>query len=137
MSYEILDHTADVKFRAIGPTMEDAFKSATEAFSELVGGDGGMYRHKIEIESENQEALLFDYLDELILLQELETVVVSHAKELEITELKPGYRLEATVLVDNITGDMELLDIKAPTYNEMVFTYEEGKGWVLEAVLDI
>jgi SHS2 domain-containing protein len=31
---------------------------------------------------------------------------------------------------------MNLLDIKAPTYNEMKVDYEDGK-WVLEAVLDV
>lgn len=139
MTYEILDHTADAKFRAVGDTLEKAFSEAVKAFGEIVGSDpeAGDTRHSIEIESENRESLLFDFLDELVLLQDTEGVAVCHAEELEIRETENGYSLNATVWTDNITAGMNLLDIKAPTYNEMEATYYEGEGWVVQAVLDI
>lgn len=137
MSYDIVEHTADAKFRATGKTLEEAFSEAVKAFSEITGGAGGMYRHEIEVESENLQALLFDFLDRLIFLQDTEGVLVSHASELEIEEINHGdsYRLEAEVLVDMITGEGGM-DIKAPTYNEMKVDHEDGE-WILEAVLDI
>ena len=137
MSYEILEHSADEKFHAEGDSKEEAFSEAVKAFAEIVGGDTrGMYTHKIEVESENLEALLYDFLDELIFLQESETVVISHAENLDLEERKNSWRIEASILVDNITSDMSLLDIKAPTYNEMNVDYQDKK-WVLEAVLDV
>lgn len=136
MPYQILDHTADEKFRAEGDTLDEAFSEAVKAFSEIARGGNGMYRHEIDVESESLEALLFDFLDQLILLQDTEQVVVAEAEELEVENLEEGYRLEAKILVDNITRGMSPMDIKAPTYNEMKASYEDGK-WVLEAVLDI
>jgi SHS2 domain-containing protein len=141
MSYEILEHTADAKFKSWGETMEEAFKEAVKAFSEITGGEGGQHRHEIKTESENHEALLFDFLDELIFLQDTENVVISNAKNLEIKEKgkEPSkkYKLTATVWTNPITGAMSPLDIKAPTYSEMEVDYKKGKGWVLTAVLDI
>ncbi|QGA80994.1 archease [Candidatus Nanohalobium constans] len=136
MSYEILEHTADEKFRAEGDSLGEAFSEATKAFSEVVKGGEGEGKHSIAVESENYEALLFDFLDRLIFLQDSEGVAVSHAKDLEIHEKENGYQLEAEIMVDLITSGMNYTDIKAPTYNEMKVDFQDGK-WILEAVLDI
>lgn len=139
MSYEILGHTADEKFRAEGDSLEKAFSEAVKAFGEIVGSDpaAGEYRHEIEVESENHEALLFDFLDKLIFLQDTEGVAVCHAEDLSIEKKEDSYRLEATIWVDPIDLEDAFLDIKAPTYNEMKVEYEDGTGWAAEAVLDI
>ena len=135
--FKILDHPADEKFHAEGETREEAFKAAVEAFSEITGGDTeGLYTHKVECESENLEALLYDFLDDLVVLQDTEGVVVAKAKEMSIEQVGDSWRLKSEVLVDDITAEMNLLDIKAPTYNEMKVDYRDG-NWVLEAVLDI
>jgi SHS2 domain-containing protein len=136
MSYEILEHPADEKFRTEGETVEEAFSEVVKAFSEIVGGEGGMYHHDIEVESEGYEALLFDFLDELIFLQDTEGVVVSYAEKLEVEETEKGHRLTAEILVDDISDTMSPMDIKAPTYSEMKVNRQDGK-WILEAVLDI
>lgn len=139
MSYEILDHTADAKFRAKGDSMEEAFSESVKAFAEIVGTDpeAGDTRHKIEVKSENSEALLFDFLDELIFIQDANNVAVSHTDDLQIEDLEEGYKLSATIWTDIITEGMSLLDIKAPTYNEMEVDYQKGEGWITQAVLDI
>ncbi len=137
MSYEILEHSADEKFRAQGDTLDEAFKEVVKAFSEIVDGGGGMYTHSIEVESENLEALLFDFMDRLINLQDIEDVVISHAKNLDYEELDEGHRIEADIMVDTIDLNQQPMDIKAPTYNEMKVDYIKGEGWELEAVLDI
>lgn len=136
MSYEILEHTADEKFHAEGDSLAEAFSEATKAFSEIVKGGEGEIKHSIKVESESHEALLFDFLDKLIFLQDSEGVAVSYAENMEIEEGDQDYRLEADIMVDTITKGMNFTDIKAPTYNEMKASYENGK-WVLEAVLDI
>ncbi|MFO7793918.1 MAG: archease [Candidatus Nanohaloarchaea archaeon] len=135
--FEILEHSADEKFHAEGESKEEAFSEAVKAFAEIVGGDThGQYHHKIEVESENLEALLYDFLDELVFLQDSETVVISYAEELEVEEKRDSWTIKATIVVDNITSDMSLLDIKSPTYNEMKVDYQDKK-WILEAVLDV
>lgn len=134
--YEILDHPADAKFRATGDSIEEAFSASVEAFSEIVRGDSGMYNHKVKVESENLDALLFDFLDELIFLQDSRGIVVSHASEMDIEELKNGWRLEANIMTDKITSEVDFLDVKGPTYSEMDVGFEDG-NWYAQAVLDI
>ena len=137
MSFEILEHSADEKFRAEGESKEEALKEVVKAFAEIVGGDtNGGYHNKISVEAESLESLFYDFLDELIFLQDSEGIVISHAEKLSLEELEDGWKLETTVLTDNITSDMSLLDIKAPTYNEMEIDYRDHK-WVFEAVLDV
>lgn len=135
--FEILEHSADEKFHAEGESKEEALKEVVKAFAEIVGGDtDGEYHHSISVEAESLESMFYDFLDELIFLQDSEGVVISHAEELTLDQPETGWKLEATVLTDNITSDMNLLDIKAPTYNEMEIDYSNHK-WVFEAVLDV
>lgn len=139
MSYEILEHTADEKFVARGETLEEAFSESVKAFSEVVGGLGGLTTHSIKIKSENLEALLFDFMDELIFLQDAHNVVVSHAENIEVErlgEVGEGFRLEADIWVDDIESSMAVMDVKAPTYSEMKVGREDDE-WVLQIVLDI
>lgn len=136
MGYEILDHTADVKFKASGDSMEEAFSESVKAFSEIVGGLNGQTYYSIEVESESHEALLFDFMDKLIFLQDVNDVVVSYAEDLEIEEVDEGYSLRADIWADNIESSMSVLDVKAPTYSEMYVEFDDGK-WRLQVVLDI
>jgi SHS2 domain-containing protein len=135
MSYEVLGHTADAKLRATGATLAEALEYATRGFTELVGADGleptDEVRVEVETPGEDVEALLFDYLARLIYVQDVEGVAVVDA-EVEATAEPP--RVEATLSVAPVRGG--LLDIKAPTYNEMVVETDDG-GWTVEAVLDI
>lgn len=137
MTYELLDHTADAKFRAEGDSLEEAFSESVKAFAEIVGSGNGEYHHEIEVEAENLEALLFDFMDRLIFLQDSEDVAVAAAEELSIEEKQDSYLLEATILVDTIEPGMSLVDVKGPTYSEMEIDYSEEHGWELQAVLDI
>ena len=136
MGYEILEHTADVKFKASGDSLEESFSESVKAFSEIVGGMNGQTTYSIEVESESHEALLFDFMDKLIFLQDVNDVVVSYAEDLEIEELEDGYRLTADIWADNIEDSMSVLDVKGPTYSEMYVRFEDGK-WRLQVVLDI
>lgn len=134
MSHEVLGHTADAKLRATGATLSEAFEGATRAFAEIVGADRlePTYEVNVEVEApdEDVEALLFDYLARLVYVQDVEGVAVVDA---DVSATEEPLRAEATLLVAPV--EKGLLDIKAPTYSEMVA--EEDDGWTLEAVLDI
>ncbi|GAB7095350.1 hypothetical protein JCM30237_25030 [Halolamina litorea] len=138
MSFELLEHPGDAKLRARGETLEDAFSGVVDAVSALVGGtgiDGPETTREVELAARNPEALLFDFLDRLILFQDLEDVVVTRATALAIEETDDGVRLSATLHGVAIPPDRTLLDVKAPTYSEM--RIEENAEWVIEAVLDL
>ena len=139
MSYEIMQHPADAKFRASGETKEEAFSEAVRAFADIVGGEAGKQVHTIEVNSESLESLLFDMLDELIFLQDTENVVVSHADEMNLNYAEDGsWRLEAGIKTNKILPDVNKLDVKGPTYSEMKVQYVRAQEtWVLESVVDI
>lgn len=137
MSYELLEHVADVKFRAEGDTLAAALQSAVDAFADITGGDEleATDSTVVEVEAENLDALLFDFLDRLIYLQEVDNVAVVTAKQLTLHEAGDDLAVRAEVETASIEDDTALLDIKAPTYSDMVV--EESEGWTLEAVLDV
>jgi SHS2 domain-containing protein len=136
MPYEILPHPADVRLRATGPTLEAAFEDVVLAFAELSETPASdAQRHEISVESEDGEALLFDFLAELILLQEVEECGVSRADGVTVDE-RPGggYVLGADVLGGPI--EEALFDIKSPTYSRMIVEERDGE-WLLEVTLDV
>lgn len=135
VSYELLPHPADVRFRATGATLDAAFAEAVRAFADIAESHGGTdVRREVRVESEDRQALLFDFLARLVLLQEIDEVAVTRADTLRITAVDGGYALDAVVLCGPIEGT--LFDVKSPTYSEMRVEETEGE-WVLEATLDI
>ncbi|MGB9950889.1 archease (plasmid) [Haloarcula marismortui] len=139
MTYEILDHPADVKFRTHGATVEEAFSEVVTTVSDLVGGVTNSHHQtttrQIDLEARNLEALLFDFLNQIILFQDLEDAVVTQAPNLDIEETDNGYRLSAVLQANRIPPDQALLDLKAPTYSQMMVS---GNGeWTIEAVIDV
>lgn len=141
--YEILEHTADAKFRVEGDTLEDALGEVVVAFADVVGTDeaiGGESEDETRIEitadSENLEALVFDFLDRLIYTQDVEGVAVVTAETVTVEETETGYSLTALVKAVPLTVVSGLTDIKAPTYNDMRVE-ETDSGWLIQAVLDL
>jgi SHS2 domain-containing protein len=142
MSYTILHHPADVKFKTTGSTLEEAFAEVVRAIGNIVLSEGRTeipdkvsVQQTIQIEAESLEALLFDFLGQLILLQDLEDSVVSHTDDLSIIETENTYTVSATIVARPIPPGKAFLDVKAPTYSEM--RIESNEEWVIEAVLDI
>jgi SHS2 domain-containing protein len=138
MPYELLDHVADARFRANGPTLEAAVGAAVAAFAEICDTDPDREtpeRVTVNAAAHDREALLFDFLGELILVQDVGGEAVVRAESVDV-EHEDGYALEATIHVAPIAPDEPLFDVKSPTYNEMVIEERSGE-WVIEATLDI
>ena len=135
--YELLDHTADVKLRAESDSLGGCFEEAVKAFSEIVT-EGEKYEPtklvKMDIESENLEALVFDFIDRLIYIQDVEGIVLTGESDIEIQE-NEEFALDAELEATDI-DDKPLLDLKGPTYNDMKIE-EKKAGWMIEAVIDI
>ena len=139
MKYEYLPHTADVKFRAYGKTMEEAFSNAALALTEVITDYNEVEPNVekiIEIESEDEKALLYDFLEQFIVLLDSESFLLNSIKELKI------YNGEKLKLKAIIMGDTEIskykteTHIKAVTYQEMEVNKEKGKC-MLQVVLDL
>ena len=81
MSFEELPHTADVKIRVGAPTPEALFSGACDALMQVMYGKdrkGGISR-EIRIDAPDTEALLADFLSEVLFLSEVDALVFSRA----------------------------------------------------------
>jgi len=139
MRYEFLPHTADIKFRAYGKTMEEAFSNAALALTKVITDYNKIepkVEKKIEVESEDEKALLYDFLEQFIVLLDSESFLLNSIKDIEIEKDKK-LKLKAVVVGDTDLKKYETeTHIKAVTYQEMEIKKEKGK-YMLQVILDL
>ncbi len=133
--FEFFEHTADIKLRAYGKNLEEAFKNVALAmYQSMTDIDkiSPKVKKKIEIKSHSEEALLYDFLDELIFITDTEDFLLHDIEKINIKNLE----LTATLI-----GDVEIkkydvhTHIKAATYSEMSIKKEQII--TIQVVLDI
>ena len=136
--YHFLSHTADVKFRAYGKSLEEAFQNAALAtFATMtdIKKVKPKKRKRISVKAQTKETLLYDFVQEMLFLVDTEGFLLSHIEKLKI-EYKKGYILRAVLLGDAGEQYEIITQIKSATYNDM-FTKEEKKAVTIQMVLDI
>ena len=136
MKYKFLEHTADVKFRAYGETLEKAFVNSSEALVHSICQDEIKKSKikKISIKGKNLENLLYNFLEELIYLFDSEQFILAKIKSLKLNEKE--LILNAELEGENAKNYEIYSHIKAVTYNEMFIKKEKG-FWVCQVVLDV
>src|SRR3989344_6399616 len=137
--YKIVDHTADAKFQAFGKSLDEAFKNAALGmFSILIDPKQVMQKKtfEFEIDSEDLESLLYDFLEKFIVLMDTENFLLSNL-EINIEKLAADfYKLTCTAKGDTSKNYKTNGDIKAVTYHDMFVKKEKGL-WTVQAVVDI
>jgi len=138
--YKYLEHTADVKFQAFGKSLEEAFVNAAYAFTNV------MLDHKkiaakvektIKVKSEDKKALLYDFLEQFLILMDSKGFLLNKVQKLKIKQEKKGFSLSASVIGDNHPEKYETeIVIKAVTYQEM-FVKEEKGNVIVQVIVDI
>ncbi|MFC6904113.1 archease [Halalkalicoccus tibetensis] len=133
--YELRDHTADVAVAAFGPALDSVFGALGDGLSaaqcDEIPADGE--RFSFSLAAEGREALLFDYLDQLIYERDVRAVLPADNE----VSVNPGeeWRLEASARGVPL-AEVEAREVKAVTYSEM--RIEEGEdGWEAYVVLDV
>ncbi len=138
--YKFLEHTADAKFQAFGKTLDEAFMNAGLAmFSVMFETENIKPKviKKIEVNADNKESLLYNFLEELLFLLDSETFFLHKVLNLKISKRNDNF-----ILFAEVTGDTELDkyaihgEVKAVTYNEM-FIKEEKDKVVVQVVVDL
>jgi SHS2 domain-containing protein len=134
--YKYLPHTADVKFEAYGGTIEEAFSNAVLAMVNLMVDErkiNPVTTKTVSFSAHDKEALLYNFLEEVLFLHETSSFLPQRVKEIKI-DLCKRPSLKATFVLGNAN---EVRDyIKAVTYNEMEIK-EEGGRWMVRVVLDV
>ena len=137
--YEYIDHTADLKVKAYGKTLEEAFVNAATGGFDFLTGEGkvkGKIEKRIIIESKREESLLYDFIEQLLFLLDTECFLFCGAKDAKITRKKEGLLFECAALGDNCRNYTTQGDIKAITYSEMKIEKTPG-GFTVQVVYDI
>ncbi|WOX56896.1 archease [Methanoculleus receptaculi] len=135
MSFDELEHTADLRLRVRGATLEEIFAEAGRAIFQAMYGrckDRGVER-RIELEAENLESLLFDYLSELLFITDVENLVFCtfdvQIKGTGLTAVLGGEPFDP----DRHSGGTL---IKGVSYSGLEIRREE-EGYVVEIILDV
>jgi SHS2 domain-containing protein len=144
--YRWVEHTGEVELRIDASSEEAVFADALAAFTELVGddaddsddgdgddgdGDGlGSERREIELEGDDRDLLLVDWVNEFVYLADTGRFVPERISELE---LEHG-RLRA--IVRGHRGDPRPL-VKAVSLHGLEYEHEREGRWRARLVLDV
>ena len=143
--FEVLPHTADIKIRVYGKTLEELFCNAVIGMFQSIGPkisgctvanervvcNDLPEKHKVEVESPDVEALLVDFLSEALYLSDVYNEAYLYADIHEISETN----ICATLHGVKVQG-FEVVEMKAVTYHEMEVKKIDGV-WQTNIVFDI
>ena len=129
--------TADLTVDAWGKTLEETFEQAGIALFNSITPIEGVERREsreFEVDAHDLEALLFNFLDELLYIHEVDLIVFS-AFDLRIE--KKEFRLNAICHGESfdLQRHTQGIAIKAVTFHQMSIK-QDDKGWNLRVVLD-
>ncbi len=140
VQYKFLEHTTDAEIESYGATLEEAFENAARALEDTMVDIRSIVPEttdEITVEAEDKEALLYSWLEALIIKQDTENMIYSKF-DCRISKTVKGFRLVAQIFGEkfDLTRHEQKTAIKAPTYHQMKI--EENKQQVtLRFLLDL
>ncbi|HSQ48129.1 MAG TPA: archease [Candidatus Deferrimicrobiaceae bacterium] len=139
--FEFLEHTADVYIRAHGITMEEAYQNAALAMFETMTDSSKIaqtQQETLDVEAEDQYALLYNWLEALLVKFETENMLFSKFEITDWKETAESFKFKAKVWGEKFNPQKhpQKVGVKAVTYHLMVVIREPERA-VLEFILDI
>ena len=139
--FEFLEHTADVYIRAHGINMPQAYENAALALFETMTDSNKIAQtteQTLEVEAEDQYALLYNWLEALLIKFETDGMLYSKFEISDWKETPETFKFKANVWGEkfNPKKHPQKVGVKAVTYHLMV-VIREPERVVLEFILDI
>lgn len=139
--FEFLEHTADVYVRAHGKDMKEAYENAALSMFETMTDTSKIENMKedlLEVEAEDQYALLYNWLEALLVKFETENILYSKFQITNWDETPETFKIKAKIWGEKFNPEKhpQKVAVKAVTYHRMVVIREVDKV-VLEFILDI
>jgi SHS2 domain-containing protein len=135
MSFEELEHTADIRIRVKASNIEDLFSDAARALMTVMYGSisPGTIRRHIEMDAPDTVSLLQGFLSELLFISEVEELVVSGA-EVRIA----GTHLSADLIGEPFSRDTHTggREVKGISYSDLTIAREHD-SYILEVIFDV
>jgi len=138
--FEFLEHTADVYIAAYGSSLEEAFENAALATTAVMS-DVDKIKAKtvaeVKLEAFDEEALLYLWIEEILVRFDLREELFSYFKVFGIKECGEGLTLEAEIRGETFdpARHPQKLGVKAVTYYRMEIRKRPGNV-TLRFVLD-
>ena len=139
--FRFLEHTADAYIEAYGDTLEEAFENAAFATMDVMT-EAKRIESKtadnIEIEAHDEYALLYNWIEELLIRFETTGNLYSRFKIQSIEEIPHGMRLKAEIWGEPFDEERHpsKVGVKAITYHRMEIV-KKPKNVTLRFILDI
>jgi SHS2 domain-containing protein len=139
--FEFLEHVADAYVAAYGQSVSEAFQNAALAMFEVMTDTGKVepkIREEVVVEERDEKALLYSWLEQLLLKFEIESKLYSRFDVSEILQTDKGWRLRATIFGElfDPTKHESKVEVKAVTYHQMEIG-QWNDGYVLKFILDL
>jgi SHS2 domain-containing protein len=140
--FEFLEHTADVYIRAYGTSLGEAYENAALAMFETITKTGKVAQKEketITVEAEDLCALLYSWLEMLLVNSETKSMLYSKFQITDWTEATTFFKLTAHVWGEKFQPEKHLqkVAVKAVTYHRMTVIHEKEEDAILEFILDI
>jgi SHS2 domain-containing protein len=129
---------ADVAYEATSPTLRGLFEECARGLTEVMV-DAKTVRKRVRrllrLSSEDTERLLYDFLTELIVIKDVDSLLFSSYR---VSLSKDGRSLKCSAAGEAIDRERHALrnDAKAVTMH-LFGIRREGRGWKATIVLDI
>jgi SHS2 domain-containing protein len=139
--FEFLEHTADVYVRAYGRTMEEAYENAALSMFETITDSNKIAQTQeetLDVEAEDQYALLYNWLEALLVKSETQNMLYSKFQIQNWKETADTFKFSAKIWGETFdpTKHPQKVAVKAITYHRMV-VIKEKEAVTLEFILDI
>jgi SHS2 domain-containing protein len=132
--FEELEHTADLALKVRGHNLEEVFANAAYGMFSLMADLDGLeptISREISLESLDYEALLVDWLNELLYLHEVEEEIYTR---FEIEALSPT---ELSAIVWGAKVKASKLTVKAATFHDLEISETEDGYLLVTVVFDV
>ena len=141
--FEFKEHTADIKVKSWGRTLEEAFSQTAFSLMTTISPDLTKINPEIEktitITSEDTGALLFDFLSEFLYIFDVEGLIFSEITVASIDKVKSNqFLLQAYVKGEKFNSEKHEIgtEVKAITYSFMNIE-QSDQNVTIEIVFDI
>jgi SHS2 domain-containing protein len=139
--FEFLEHTADAYIAAYGRDLAQAFENAALAMFDVmtdVEKVSPKVKNSVEVVAEDEYALLYSWLEALLVKFDVNKMLYSRFKILDLDQTSGGFRLRAQIWGEKFNPEKhaQKVGVKAVTYHRMEIIKESNKV-VLKFILDI
>ena len=136
-TFELIDHTADVGIKAYGKNLSEAFENAARGMFNVIANDSEIEntgQYNIELQADNMEQLLVDWLSELLFLHSANNLVFGFFK---VNLDEKNNKLSATVFGEKISVSKHKIEteVKAVTYH--MLSVKKTKPCNVQVLFDI